>query len=115
MKNFKLNPAATQIDCTIETSFERLEEMGWDFYDVTVRDGYEVAIKLEGTPEKINTSYYFVNQSKGITGGLEDTGDDALTFENVIELFNEESIGSNDLYDNSINDDNNFIPTFIEA
>jgi len=116
MKKFKLNSAAKNIDVRITCDWNELEEKGWNFDGISGKDDYEPVIRLRTLEEggKIHTDWYMNGISNNETSWSEDTGDDELTIENIIQLLNEGKINENDIDDDSTGTDGyGWVRTFI--
>jgi hypothetical protein len=90
MKKMELNPEAKNIEFRIETTFEKLEKMGWDFDGIEPREGDYPVIELRKEEGKELETYWMIHSyTTNESFGLEETGDDKLTLKNVIELIPE--------------------------
>ena len=129
MKNFQLNPLATDIDLTIEVSIQALEAEGFDFE--TYHEGTKDAKELESieTAREINYNEYIAvlvlrddktfvkwrGWTNNIDAELEATGDDEQTIKDIINMLEQSVITISDNTDMTTDKDGNYVSTFVEA
>lgn len=131
MKNFKLNPAATNIECRItHVSISALQTEGWDFDDIHKQvaraqgiseeaaeqynlENYHINIDILSNEE---TPRYFLHRWVG-EGSVSDseTSDTEQTLKDIIAMLENGLLNITSDEDLSTDKDGNYVPTFIEA
>lgn len=116
MISYKVNPAIKKFKFSIVISAEILQKKGFDF-DITDQEAenYAVTVNIYGatafTMVELNT---WADQLNNLSNGVcEDTGDDEGTINDIIELLNEGKITINPKSDMSVDENGNFVETFI--
>jgi hypothetical protein len=132
MKNYSINPSASQVSLTIEIDTNLLENEGWDFSEwdkntsaakgisiedaITYnRENYTTRIRLTSTENGIYTELTWFSYERNEDCGFEATGDDEQTIKDICNLLENGSIEINNNWDYTVDSNDNYTPTFIEC